>query len=175
MAYVICCRDGVCLLPEARWHGSEGGYSNHRCRCTACTAAHAAYYREPGQAGAEGKARYRRKLMDAGLTVNGREPRRYARQQRPKANRGYSREEWKQMQDDLGRHFYDIAAGDFPPGDTVKCGNRADLPKTLRRHNYQELGPDVRNRGERGFVEGIVSACRVCGTDKFKFDRRKEP
>lgn len=28
---------------KAHWHGTLGGYTNHRCRCTACRAAHNAY------------------------------------------------------------------------------------------------------------------------------------
>jgi len=27
---------------EEPWHGTPGGYTNHGCRCTACTAAHTA-------------------------------------------------------------------------------------------------------------------------------------
>lgn len=57
--------------------------------------------------------------------------------------------------------------GLFPvPGDRVKCGNRLDLPKKQRRHDWVTLGPDVRNRGSRGFEEVEIRACRECGTDK---------
>lgn len=55
----------------------------------------------------------------------------------------------------------------FPvPGGRVKCGNRTDLPKKQRRHDWVTLGPDVRNRGSRGFEEVEIRACRECGTDK---------
>lgn len=55
----------------------------------------------------------------------------------------------------------------FPvPGDRVKCGNRGDLPKKQRRHDWAVLGADVRNRGSRGFEEVEIRACRECGTDK---------
>lgn len=69
---------------------------------------------------------------------------------------------------------YLVAHGDFPPGDTVKCGNRTDLPKKFRRHIYTLLGRDVRNGAERGFVEGDVYACEVCGADKFKRDKSED-
>jgi hypothetical protein len=64
--------------------------------------------------------------------------------------------------------IYDIANGDLPPGDTVKCGNRTDLPKKQRVHQYQSLGIDVRNGAAKGFLEGEVLACTACGMDKFK-------
>lgn len=55
----------------------------------------------------------------------------------------------------------------FPvPGDRVKCGLRADLPKKERRHDWVPLGPDTRNRGSRGFLDCEILACRACGTDK---------
>ena len=31
--------------PEASWHGTHGGYSNHKCRCTPCRDANAAWQR----------------------------------------------------------------------------------------------------------------------------------
>lgn len=67
---------------------------------------------------------------------------------------------------------HDIASGDLAPGNSIRCGNRADLPKKLRVHDYQSLGTDVRNGAERGFLEGTVFACQRCGADKFK--RAKE-
>jgi hypothetical protein len=66
---------------------------------------------------------------------------------------------------------YDVANGDMPPGGTVKCGNRVDLPKAQRRHDYVSLGPEIRNCEVLGFQEGIVYACATCGADKFT--RRK--
>ena len=55
----------------------------------------------------------------------------------------------------------------FPvPGARVSCGNRRDLPKAQRVHDWVPLGPDMRNCGERGFLELQVSACRECGADK---------
>lgn len=62
---------------------------------------------------------------------------------------------------------YDIAAGRLPPGDTITCGNRLDWPPKQRRHSWQDLGPDVRNQGARGFTAGTVRACAVCGADRF--------
>lgn len=29
---------------DERWHGTRGGYTNHGCRCEACTAAHTKYH-----------------------------------------------------------------------------------------------------------------------------------
>lgn len=44
---------------------------------------------------------------------------------------------------------YDIAHGELPPGDTLRCGNRRDLPKKQRVHHWQDLGPDGRNSQRR--------------------------
>lgn len=33
-------------MSAERWHGTGGGYSNHKCRCADCRAAHAAVMRE---------------------------------------------------------------------------------------------------------------------------------
>lgn len=52
------------------------------------------------------------------------------------------------------------------PGETVKCGNRRDLPRKQRRHTWIALGLDVRNCGEAGFLECEISACVICGADK---------
>lgn len=57
----------------------------------------------------------------------------------------------------------------------MKCGLRTDLPKKERVHNYVELGRDVRNGADRGFIEGTVFACARCGADKFKRDREMYP
>ena len=32
-------------MTTERWHGTVGGYNNHKCRCEACRAAFAAYCR----------------------------------------------------------------------------------------------------------------------------------
>lgn len=32
-------------MTRERWHGTDGGYSNHKCRCRGCQSAHAAYMR----------------------------------------------------------------------------------------------------------------------------------
>ena len=65
-------------------------------------------------------------------------------------------------------HVHDVPGGDLPPGDSVKCGNRTWRFKKNRRHAWQELGTDVRNlMTPEGFAEGVVSACLVCGVDKF--------
>lgn len=57
---------------------------------------------------------------------------------------------------------YDIAAGDLPPGDAVSCGNRRDLFKKQRRHDFQVLGEDVQHG-----VTGVMRACCYCGTARF--------
>lgn len=66
---------------------------------------------------------------------------------------------------------YDIAHGELPPGDTLRCGNRRDLPKKQRVHHWQDLGPDGRNYNG-GYTEGTVRACQACGADQF---RREAP
>lgn len=58
--------------------------------------------------------------------------------------------------------LYDIANGELPPGDTVKCGNRKDLFKSQRRHVKQDLGEDFFH-GKLGRVE----ACMRCGVGWF--------
>jgi hypothetical protein len=64
----------------------------------------------------------------------------------------------------------DIAGGQLAPGNSIRCGNRTDLPLKQRRHAYQELGPDIRKTSGHGFGPGIVFACQLCGADKFKRD-----
>lgn len=66
---------------------------------------------------------------------------------------------------------YDVAAGVLVPGETVKCGNRLDLPKRQRVHEYAELGPDTRNCDVLGYQDGTVYACSQCGADKFRRNR----
>lgn len=62
---------------------------------------------------------------------------------------------------------FDIAAGELPPGDAVKCGNRRDLPKKQRRHDWQQLGPDVRHVNSGELEEVLVRACGRCGADDY--------
>jgi hypothetical protein len=57
----------------------------------------------------------------------------------------------------------------FPvPGDRVKCGLRADLPKKERVHQFVSLGIDTRNCGPEGFLDREVLACARCGADKTR-------
>lgn len=57
----------------------------------------------------------------------------------------------------------------FPLTDSqVTCGKREDLPKKDRKHIPVLLGPDVRNKGDKGFIERDIFACLRCGKD---FDR----
>jgi len=54
----------------------------------------------------------------------------------------------------------------FPvAGDLITCGNRADLPKAQRRHDWVCLGKDIMNKGKKGICEVLVFACAVCGRD----------
>lgn len=54
----------------------------------------------------------------------------------------------------------------FPAGDRVKCGNRTDLPRKQRRHNYRDAGLDVRHQFRDGaYVLCQVAICIVCGQD----------
>ena len=50
----------------------------------------------------------------------------------------------------------------------MKCGLRHWLPKKERRHIYEPAGRDVRNKGERGYVECDVRVCTRCGFDDAK-------
>ena len=64
---IICCRPGSrCLLPDARWHGTAGGYSHHQCRCAPCTEAFSTAHRTGGA-----QDRYRARLRAQGLTSRG--------------------------------------------------------------------------------------------------------
>jgi hypothetical protein len=49
-----------------RWHGTAGGYTNHRCRCSACTAAWAEYHQKHGA-----QDRYRKRYRDVECLVPG--------------------------------------------------------------------------------------------------------
>lgn len=54
------CEGDQCLMDaDDHRHGTENGYGNLRCRCEACRAAHATYFREgPGR---QSVTRYRRR------------------------------------------------------------------------------------------------------------------
>jgi hypothetical protein len=55
----------------------------------------------------------------------------------------------------------------FPvDGHIVRCGNRKDLPKKQRIHDYVSMGIDTRNLGEIGFRDVDIFACAICGADK---------
>jgi hypothetical protein len=57
----------------------------------------------------------------------------------------------------------------FPvPGNAVTCGNRTDLPRKARVHDFVPLGTDTRNCGSRGFRDCEISACCHCGRDRKK-------
>jgi len=45
------------------------------------------------------------------------------------------------------------------------CGNRKDLPKAQRRHDWVSLGIDTANKMEKGICEVLVFACTRCGRD----------
>jgi hypothetical protein len=47
----------------------------------------------------------------------------------------------------------------------ISCGLRVDLPKKERRHIPVLLGLDVRNKGDKGFIERDIFACERCGKD----------
>ena len=54
----------------------------------------------------------------------------------------------------------------FPvDGDMITCGNRKDLTRKQRVHDYVSLGKDFKNKGIAGICEVIVFACSVCGRD----------
>lgn len=49
-----------------KWHGTAGGYTNHKCRCDACTAAWRDYHRTRGY-----MRTYRARLAARGLNTRG--------------------------------------------------------------------------------------------------------
>jgi len=54
----------------------------------------------------------------------------------------------------------------FPlPGGLISCGNRKDLPKKQRVHDWVSLGFDTMNKSEKGICEVLVFACTRCGRD----------
>lgn len=57
---------------------------------------------------------------------------------------------------------------EFPPGNTVTCGKRVDLPKKQRVHDYRDAGQDVRHRFDGAFRLCDVRICIVCGHDDEK-------
>ena len=61
-------------------------------------------------------------------------------------------------------------AAHFPVfGWTLKCGNRLDLPKKDRVHDYVKLGAEQRNTGtSHGYMHGTLYACYRCGMDRFR-------
>jgi hypothetical protein len=50
----------------------------------------------------------------------------------------------------------------------ISCGLRPDLPEKQRRHTLISLGRDMRNAGEKGYVEREIFACSRCGKDISK-------
>ncbi len=55
----------------------------------------------------------------------------------------------------------------FPvPGEAVKCGLRAGVPRSMRRHLWADMGLDTRNLGAAGFGDRRVLACVRCGMDR---------
>lgn len=65
--------------------------------------------------------------------------------------------------------LHGIADGDLPPGRSIRCGNRTDLPKKDRQHIYVHLGTEIRNTGtSAGYLYGELYACRRCGADRFR-------
>jgi len=72
----------------------------------------------------------------------------------------------------LGESLYDDRYFDgytsqwFPlEGGLISCGNRRDLPKKQRIHDWMCLGFDTMNKGEKGICEVLVFACTRCGRD----------
>lgn len=52
------------------------------------------------------------------------------------------------------------------PGDTVKCGNRRDLPKAQRRHIWLDAGTDIRHRFSGEYKLSQIKICSRCGKDE---------
>lgn len=56
---MACCLNGICLYPEGKWHGTVGGYTNHKCKCAKCLAKWAEYNRPIKRAWRERKRKER--------------------------------------------------------------------------------------------------------------------
>ena len=60
------------LARNESWHGTQGGYTNHACRCDACRTAHAAYlkaYNQRPDRKAHRKAYYANRRRLAALAI----------------------------------------------------------------------------------------------------------
>jgi hypothetical protein len=52
------------------------------------------------------------------------------------------------------------------PQKPISCGNRKDLPKKQRRHDYEDRGIDLRHDPDKGdYRPRWVRVCLVCGRD----------
>lgn len=61
----------------------------------------------------------------------------------------------------------DLEGFKLAPGDAVSCGNRKDLVKAQRRHDWRELGIDDRHDPESGdFRPRRAFMCIRCGRDE---------
>lgn len=52
-----------------------------------------------------------------------------------------------------------------PPVAEFSCGNRRDLPKRERRHDWLDAGDDVRHHGSGYFLLSKIRICSRCGRD----------
>jgi hypothetical protein len=50
-----------------------------------------------------------------------------------------------------------------PAGDAVSCGNRTDLFKKQRRHDWRSMGLDICHGGDGRYSPALVKVCIQCG------------
>ncbi len=55
---------------------------------------------------------------------------------------------------------------DLPAPNAVKCGNRRDLFKAQRRHDYRYMGADERTSVPGSKADMDIAVCIACGTEK---------
>lgn len=56
--------------------------------------------------------------------------------------------------------------GDLPAPSPVKCGNRLDLPKKQRRHDYRYMGMDERTTEPGSKALMHIAVCITCGVER---------
>lgn len=59
-----------------------------------------------------------------------------------------------------------LSLDDLPAPSAVKCGNRADLVKAQRRHDYRYAGTDERTTEPGLKAEHHLAICITCGVEK---------
>lgn len=79
---------------------------------------------------------------------------------------------WAQFQAERAVQLFgwpklDTATWQPVPGDTIKCGNRADLVKKQRRHWWLDAGEGTLHDSDGSYKQVTVYICARCGTTKY--------